>query len=44
MILEGMVVLGLTPSDMMQCLRLTLDLVQGGVQQLFIVELIIMEM
>ena len=39
---EVMVVMGLTPSELMQYLRPTSELVQGGVQQLLIVELILM--
>ena len=35
--------LGLTPSERMQCLRPPLDMVRVGVQQLFIVDLIPME-
>ena len=44
LILGVVVVLGLPPLELMQCIRPTLYLVQGGVQQLFIVELISMEM
>ena len=40
MILEVMAVMGLPPSELMQCLRRPLDMVKGGVQQLLIVELI----
>ena len=39
-----MVVLGLKPSELMQCMRIPSEMVQGGVQQLLIVELIMMEM
>ena len=44
LILEVMVVLVLPPSELMQCMRLTSELVQVGVQQLLIVELITMAM
>ena len=42
-ILEVMVALGLTTLGMMQCLEPPSKIVQGGVQQLSIVELITME-
>ena len=43
-ILEVMFTLGLTPSKMMQYLGPPSELVQGRVQPLLIVELILMEM
>ena len=43
-VLEVMVVMGLTPLELMQYLIPPSDLVQGGVQQLCIVELILMSM
>ena len=44
MILEVMVVMGLPTLEIMRCLITPLYLVQGGVQQLLIVELIPMSM
>ena len=44
LILEVMVVLGLTPLEHMNFPRPTPEMVQGGVQQLLIMELIVMEM
>ena len=40
LILEVMVVLGLSPSEPMQFLRPPLDLVHGGVQELVVLEFI----
>ena len=40
---EVMVVLGMRPKELMQCTRLTSELVQGGAQQTLILELILME-
>ena len=36
MISEGMVVLGLQPLELMQCLRTPSEMLQGGVQELVI--------
>ena len=44
LILEVMVMMGLPPLELMQCLRPPLEMVQVGVQQLLIAELIMMAM
>ena len=44
LILEFMVVMGLPPLELMQRLRTPSDLVQGGVQELVVLELVPMAM
>ena len=44
MILEGMVVLGIPPLELMQCLRPLSELVHSGVQELVILDLVPMSM
>ena len=43
-ILEVMVVLGMLTPELIQCLRPPLELVQGGVQEMIILELVMMVM
>ena len=44
LILEVMVVMELPPSELMKCMRPPLELVQGGVQEMVILELVPMAM